>query len=151
MVESSVSYTHLDVYKRQVHTSAEQNHRLFTHLLSLLSIIHFFWVKIVVSQTLKGHLFPTSAWFPIITVRVNGYPSSGSKFSPFLNVFRVHQTNQIFHDNVYTVLMEISMVAEAEQIQLQRFTLHQDVYKRQDVLCLLSTPPVSFSEKNPDS
>ena len=40
---------------------------------------------------------------------------------------RLHQLNQVVHDDVDTVLVEIAVIPEAEQIQFQRLALHHDL------------------------
>lgn len=72
----------------------------------------------MVRQSVKGDSFPFCAGLAIVAVGVNGDAASGKEFAPDLNIFRLHQANQILHNNVHTVLMEIPMVSEAEQIQL---------------------------------
>ena len=39
-------------------------------------------------------------------------------------ILRIHQFDQIFHDDVYTVFMEIAMITEAEEVELQALALH---------------------------
>ena len=54
--------------------------------------------------------------------------SSRSEQSGHLDVLRIHQTDQVLHDDVHAILMEIAMVAEAEQIELEALALdHADI------------------------
>ena len=41
-----------------------------------------------------------------------------------LQIFGVHQFDQIFHDDVDAVLMEVTVVAETEEIEFQALALH---------------------------
>ena len=56
--------------------------------------------------------------------RMNGDAAARGEFAEYFDVFGLHQRDQIFHDNVDTVFMKIAVVAEAEQIKLERFALH---------------------------
>ena len=41
-----------------------------------------------------------------------------------LQIFGIHQLDQILHNDVDTVLVEVAMVAEAEEIKLEALALH---------------------------
>ena len=64
------------------------------------------------------NVFPLCTRFTIITVRINGNTASWSKFSPHFNVFRIHQFDKVFHNDIDAILMEISMIAEAEKVEI---------------------------------
>ena len=81
----------------------------------------------MVGQSVPSHLFPLRPRSAIVAVRVNGNAAAGQKLSPHFNVRRLHQPDQVVHDDVHTVLVEIAVIPEAEQIQLQRFALHHDL------------------------
>ena len=55
---------------------------------------------------------------------LDGDTTAGIKQTDDLQVFGIHQLDQILHDDVDTVLVEVAMVAEAEEIQLQTLALH---------------------------
>ena len=75
-------------------------------------------------KAFPGNLLPSGSGFSVIAVGINGNAASRRKFSPDLNIFRIHKTDQILHNDVHAILMKISVIAEAEKIQLQRFALH---------------------------
>ena len=60
----------------------------------------------------------------VIAIRINGNTATWSKDTRHLNVFRIHQFNQVFHDDVHTVFMKIAVITETEQIQLQALAFH---------------------------
>ena len=74
-------------------------------------------------QAHPGDLFPLRPRLTVIAVRVDRDAAAREETSPDLDVFRVHQLDQVFHDDVHAVLMKIAVIAEAEQIELQRFAL----------------------------
>ena len=51
-------------------------------------------------------------------------PPRGVKNARHLNIFRIHQLNQIFHDDIHAIFMKIAMITETKQIQLQALALH---------------------------
>ena len=64
------------------------------------------------------------AWASIIGIRMNGYATARHKQSCHLDISGIHQTNQVLHDDIDTILMEIAMIAETEKIQFQALALH---------------------------
>ena len=64
------------------------------------------------------------AWTTIVAIGVDAYSSTRCEDTCYLNVFGIHQFDQVFHDDVYTILMEGSVAAEAEQVELQTLALH---------------------------
>ena len=42
----------------------------------------------------------------------------------YLKVLRGHQFDQVFHDDVDTIFVEIAVVAEREEVEFERFGLH---------------------------
>ena len=43
--------------------------------------------------------------------------------APHFDVLRIHEPDQILHDQVHTILVEGSVRAEAEEVELEAFTL----------------------------
>ena len=43
-----------------------------------------------------------------------------------LQIFGVHQLDQVFHDDVDTIFMEVTMVTEAEEVEFQALALHHE-------------------------
>lgn len=70
------------------------------------------------------NLFPLGSRLAVIAIRVDGNAATRRELAPHLDILRVHQGNKILHDDVHAVLVEIAMVAEAEQIQLQALAFH---------------------------
>ncbi|MNW66610.1 hypothetical protein D3C74_450940 [compost metagenome] len=73
----------------------------------------------MIDQPVLGHRFIFGPRTPPVAVRIDGNAAARGKLAPDLNIPRLHQRDQIIHNNVYTVFMEIPMIAEAEQVELQ--------------------------------
>ena len=41
-----------------------------------------------------------------------------------LQILRIHQFDQVLHDDVHAILMEIAVVAEGEEVELEALALH---------------------------
>ena len=81
----------------------------------------------MMGQSVPCHLFPLGSRSAVVAVRVNGNAATGQELAPDLDICRLHQLNQIVHDDVDTVLVEIAVIPETEQIQFQRLALHHDL------------------------
>ncbi|MNR55322.1 hypothetical protein D3C85_1756630 [compost metagenome] len=73
----------------------------------------------MIDQPVLSHRFIFGSRAPPVAVRINGNAAARGELAPDFNIAGLHQGDQIIHNNVYTVLMEIPMVPEAEQIELQ--------------------------------
>lgn len=78
----------------------------------------------MIHQAVFGHLFILRAGPAPVAIRINGDAAARSKLAPHFDVPWIHHMNQIVHDDVHTVLMKITVIAEAEQVQLERLALH---------------------------
>ena len=82
----------------------------------------------MVHEAVFGQLLVLRARPSVVGVGVNAYSAARRKQPDYLYIFRVHQLDQVLHDDVHAVFMEVSVVTETEKIQLQALTLyHADV------------------------
>ena len=84
-----------------------------------------------------GQLFVLRTGATIVAEGKDANPSSGGKVPEDLDVARVHQLDQILHDDIHTVLVEGTVIAEAEEVELEALALDHlhvgdvaDVYGR---------------------
>ena len=84
------------------------------------TLIHAF----VVQEAVLRHLFKARAGPAIVGIGVDGNASTGGEKAHHLNIARLHKPHKVFHDDIDTILVEIAMVAEREEIELQAFALH---------------------------
>lgn len=76
-------------------------------------------------KTLLCSLLPFGSRLAVVGIRINGQTAARQEFAPNLNIFRLHQLDKILHNDIYAVFMEITVITEAEQVQLQRFAFYQ--------------------------
>ena len=70
------------------------------------------------------HSFVFRSGTSVVCVRVNGDAAARGEDSRNLNVLGIHQTNEVFHYNIYAILVESAMITETEKIEFQAFALH---------------------------
>ena len=75
-------------------------------------------------QSVLRHLLILSAWPAIVGVWVDTDAASGCKQTYNLYILWIHQLNKILHYLVHAVLVEITMIAEAEEVKFQTLRLH---------------------------
>lgn len=78
----------------------------------------------VSSESLLCQFLVFGAWLAIVGIRPDADAATRSKDACYLYIFRVHQFDEILHDDVYTVFMEIAMIAETEEIKFQTLALY---------------------------
>ena len=78
----------------------------------------------MLGQPLESNGLPRGAGLAVVAVGVDGNAAPRGEFAPNLDVFGVHEADEILHDDVHAVLVEIPVVAKAEQVQLEGLALH---------------------------
>ena len=79
---------------------------------------------VMIHQAVMRHLFILCARTAVVGIRIDADASAWGKDSRDLDVLGVHQLDEILHDGVDAVFVEIAMVTEGEQVKLERFALH---------------------------
>ena len=70
------------------------------------------------------HFFVLRAGTSIVCIGINGDAAARGEDARNLNVFGIHQTDEVFHYNIDAILVESAVVAETEEIELQTLALH---------------------------
>ena len=84
-----------------------------------------FYEKLFVrSEPLLCQSLVFGAGTAIIGIRINGDSSTWSEKSRDLYIFRVHERDKILHYDINAILVKISVVTEAEKVELKAFALH---------------------------
>ena len=78
----------------------------------------------MVGKTVGCQLFVFGARPTIIGVRIDADAATRSKEACHLNILGLHQFDQVFHDDVHTIFVEIAMVAKTEQIEFKALAFH---------------------------
>ncbi|MDN5296646.1 MAG: hypothetical protein PWQ71_752 [Bacteroidota bacterium] len=78
----------------------------------------------MVEKARFGQLLIFSPLFSIVGIRIDADSAAWRKYSRYFDILRLHQSNQVFHDNIDTVLVKCAMIAKTEQIEFQTFALN---------------------------
>ena len=78
----------------------------------------------MMQETEAGEVFPLGIRCAVVAVRVDGEPAAGEKFAPYFDIAGMEKLDEITHDDIHAVLMEIAVIAEAEKIELQGLAFH---------------------------
>ena len=71
-----------------------------------------------------GDLFPARVRTAVVGVGMDGDTAARREFAPDLDILRVHERDEVLHDSVHAILVEIAVIAEREQIEFQALALH---------------------------
>ena len=84
-----------------------------------LPVVDGFWVNIMLPQPIFSKFFPLSALHPMVAVGIDGEAAAGKEFAPDFDVPGMEEVDQVVHDDIDAVFVEVSVVAEAEEVELQ--------------------------------
>ena len=82
---------------------------------------------LVVHEALFGQTLILRAGLTIVGVGPNTDTPARRKQSRHLDILGIHETDEVFHDDVYTVFMKVTVVAKAKQIELQALAFHHSL------------------------
>jgi len=78
----------------------------------------------VVLEPVLGQLFVLGAWTAVVGVGVDGDAATWGEDAGDLDIFGVHEADEVFHDDVDAVLVEVAVVTETEEVELEALALH---------------------------
>ena len=81
---------------------------------AILTVCYALRLHVVEMKALFGSLFPLGTRLAIICVWIDGQTTARRKLSPYLDVLRIHQLDEIFHDDVDAVLVKVPVIAETK-------------------------------------
>ena len=78
-------------------------------------------------QPVCSKFFPFCSLHTVVAVGVDGEASAGEEFAPDFDVPGMEEVDQVVHDDIYAVFMEITVIAEAEEVELQGFAFYHEI------------------------
>ena len=81
-------------------------------------------------ETEVRHISILGTWAAIVGIGIYGNAATRSKDSLDLDVLGVHETNQVLHYRVDTILVEITMIAETEKIEFEALAFDQTLVRQ---------------------
>ena len=74
-------------------------------------------------QALPGELFVLCAGLAIVGVWMDGDAAARREEAGDLNIAGLHQADEVLHDDVDAVLVEVAVIAEGEEVEFQTLAL----------------------------
>ena len=81
---------------------------------AILTICYALRLHVVEMKALFCRLFPLCTRLAIVCVWIDRQTTARRKLSPYLDVLRIHQLDEVFHDDVDAVLVKVPMVTETK-------------------------------------
>ena len=76
------------------------------------------------SKALLSQLFIFGSRLAVVGVWPDADAAAWGKDTGYFDILRIHQLNEVLHDDVHAVFVEIAMIAEAEEIKFQTLALY---------------------------
>ncbi len=92
-----------------------------------LPVCDGFRIHIMLPQPVCSKFFPFCSLHPMVAVGVDGEAAAGEEFAPDFDIPGMEEVNQVIHDDIYAVFMEVAVIAEAEEVELQGFTFYHEI------------------------
>ena len=81
---------------------------------AILTVCYALRLHVVEMKALFCRLFPLCTRLAIVCVWIDGQTTARRKLAPYLDVLRIHQLDEIFHDDVDAVLVKVPVIAETK-------------------------------------
>lgn len=81
-------------------------------------------LQVMVHEAVRCHFLVLGARTAVVGIGVDADAAAWSEDAGDLDVFGVHETDEVFHDLVDAVFVEVAMVAEREEVELEGFALY---------------------------
>ena len=79
----------------------------------------------MVEKTESCKVVPFGAWDAVVAVGIDGEAAAGEEFTPYFNIAGTEKTDEVFHDHIDAVLMEVTVVTITEEVKFQGFAFYQ--------------------------
>lgn len=81
---------------------------------AILTVCYALRLHVVKMKALFCSLFPLCTRLAVVCVWIDGQTTARRKLAPYLDVLRIHQLDEIFHDDVDAVLVKVPVIAETK-------------------------------------
>ena len=79
-------------------------------------------------QAVFGELFKLCAGAAVVSIGEDADAAARGEEAGHFDVFRVHEADEVLHDDIDTILVEVAVVAEGEEVEFEALALdHTDV------------------------
>ena len=81
---------------------------------AILTVCYALRLHVVKMKALFCSLFPLCTRLAVVCVWIDGQTTARRKLAPYLDVLRIHQLDEVFHDDVNAVLVKVPVIAETK-------------------------------------
>ena len=81
---------------------------------TILTVCYALRLHVVEMKALFCRLFPVCTRLAIVCVWIDGQTTTRRKLAPYLDVLRIHQLDEVFHDDIDAIFVEVPMITEAK-------------------------------------
>ena len=81
---------------------------------AILTVCYALRLHVVEMKALFCRLFPVCTRLAIVCVWIDGQTTTRRKLTPYLDVLRIHQLDEVFHDDIDAIFVKVPMVTEAK-------------------------------------
>lgn len=81
---------------------------------AILTVCYALRLHVVEMKALFCRLFPLCTRLTVVCVWIDGQATTRRKLAPYLDVLRIHQLDEVFHDDIDTVLVKVPVIAETK-------------------------------------
>ena len=99
--------------------ASDGGHHSFWPPLGVASLLQRIFLESLLCQLLIFRARP-----PIVGIRIDADATARREQPRDLDILGIHELDEILHDDVDTILMEVAVVAEGEEIELQALAFH---------------------------
>ena len=78
----------------------------------------------MVHEPMLCKLLVFCAWTTVVGVWIDADTATWGEDTCHLYIFRIHEADKVFHNDIDTILMEVAMITEREEIEFQALALH---------------------------
>ena len=83
---------------------------------TILTVCYALRLHIMEMKALFSSLFPLCTRLAVVCVWVDRQTTARRKLAPYLDVLRIHQLDEVFHNDVNAVLVKVPVIAEAKEV-----------------------------------
>ena len=81
---------------------------------AILTVCYALRLHVMEMKALFCSLFPRCTRLAIVCVWIDGQTTAWRKLAPYLDILRIHQLDEVFHDDVDAVLVKVPVIAETK-------------------------------------
>jgi hypothetical protein len=76
------------------------------------------------AEALLGQCLVLGAWTTVVGIGIYADATTGNEEACNLDILGIHEADEVFHDDVDTILMKLTAVAEGEEVELEALALY---------------------------